>query len=233
MSSKSIPKEMKSIQVVEYNKPYKINTVPVPTSLSPHDLLIKIAVASNCHTETLVSAGVFGTKLPCTASHEGSGTVADLGSAAKDAGFKVGDRIMCGIPYQPCGECGDCKGGRGTEQYCTNVKGMNGVTIDGYFAEYAKVDCRTSTKLPDAVTFLSAAPLACAGRTIWRGVLQTGLESGQWVVIVGSGGGLGHLGIQFAKALGLKVIGVDARDEGLELSKHYGADVVSDARKGK
>jgi propanol-preferring alcohol dehydrogenase len=56
---------------------------------------------------------------------------------------------------------------------------------------------------------------------------------GEWVCLVGSGGGLGHLGIQFAKALGLKVIGVDARDEGLELSKHYGADIVIDARKGK
>jgi len=63
--------------------------------------------------------------------------------------------------------------------------------------------------------------------------LQTELKAGEWVCIVGSGGGLGHLGIQFAKALGLKVIGVDARDEGLALTKEYGADVVVDARKGK
>lgn len=234
MGVESLPKKMKAVQVVEFNKPYKINTVDVPTDLQPHDLLVKVAVASNCHTDGMVSAGTFGTKLPCTGSHEGSGTIAALGDAAKEElGFKEGDRVMCGIMYAPCGTCGDCLGNENCSQYCQNVKGLVGVTIDGAFAEYVRVDARTTTKLPNEVTFLSAAPLACAGRTIWRGVLQTGLKAGEWVVIVGSGGGLGHLGIQFAKALGLKVIGVDARDEGLELSKHYGADVVADARKGK
>lgn len=80
---------------------------------------------------------------------------------------------------------------------------------------------------------MSAAPLACAGRTVWRAVLETELKAGEWVCFVGSGGGLGHLGVQFAKALGLKVIGIDARDEGLGLTKEHGADVVVDARKGK
>lgn len=104
---------------------------------------------------------------------------------------------------------------------------------DGFFAEYALVDARTSTPIPDEVTLESAAPLACAGRTIWRGVLEAGLKSGEWIALVGSGGGLGHLGIQFAKALGLNVVGIDARDEGLALSKENGADLVVDARKGK
>lgn len=229
-----LPSKMKAVQVVEYNKPYKINTVDVPSELGPHDLLVKVAVASNCHTDGMVQAGTFGTKLPCTGSHEGSGTVAAAGDVAKEQfGFKEGDRVMCGIMYQPCDTCVDCLGEVPQVQYCQHIKGLVGVTIDGAFAEYVRVDARTTTKLPDEVTFLSAAPLACAGRTIWRGVLQTGLKAGEWVVIVGSGGGLGHLGIQFAKALGLKVIGVDARDEGLELSKSYGADVVCDARKGK
>jgi len=87
--------------------------------------------------------------------------------------------------------------------------------------------------MPNEVTFESAAPLACAGRTIWRGVTQADLKAGEWICLVGSGGGLGHLGIQFAKALGLQVIGIDARDDGLSLSKDTGADVVLDARKGK
>lgn len=80
---------------------------------------------------------------------------------------------------------------------------------------------------------MSAAPLACAGRTVWRSIVRAELKAGEWIAFVGSGGGLGHLGVQFAKALGLRVIGVDARDEGLELSKEYGADVVLDAREGK
>lgn len=106
------------------------------------------------------------------------------------------------------------------------------MTHDGFFAEYAIADARTSSKLPNAVSFETAAPMACAGSTVWRAVLQAELKEGLWLAIVGSGGGLGHLGIQFAKALGLKVIGIDARDEGLALSKKFGADVVIDARKG-
>ncbi|KAF2675450.1 GroES-like protein [Microthyrium microscopicum] len=233
MGASEIPDTMKAIQVVEFNKPYKINTVKVPKDLQPTDILVKVAVASNCHTDSMVTAGTFGTKLPCTASHEGAGTIVALGKDAEARGFKVGQRVMCGLPLHPCGECGDCRGPENQTQYCSNLDGHCGVHVDGCFAEYVSVDSHSTTPLPDEVSFTSAAPLACAGRTIWRGLLQTGLKAGEWVAIVGSGGGLGHLGIQFAKALGLKVIGVDARDEGLSLSKEQGADVIVDARKGK
>lgn len=234
MAANNIPKEMKAIQVVEFNKPYKLNTVPVPSTaeLGPHDLLVKIAVASYCHTDSMISSGVFGTSLPLTASHEGAGTVVAAGSAAS-ADWPAGTRTMCGLPFHPCNACVDCTGSNESwRQYCVNVEGHCGVHRDGFFAEYALCDARSSTRLPDEVSFLSAAPLACAGRTVWRGVEQAGLEKGQWLAIVGSGGGLGHLGVQFAKKKGLKVIGVDARDDGLEISKAMGADLVVDARKG-
>ncbi|KAK6002898.1 hypothetical protein QM012_001648 [Aureobasidium pullulans] len=231
MDSQSIPKEMKAIQVVEFDKPYKINTVPVPTDLAPEDILVKIGVASNCHTDSMVQHGTFGTKLPVTASHEGAGTVVAVGSSVKN--FKLGDRVMCGLPYHPCGHCQDCYGPETWRQYCTNIAGHSGVHRNGFFAEYALVDSRSSTPIPSQVTLESAAPLACAGRTIWRGVLEANLKAGEWIALVGSGGGLGHLGIQFAKALGLNVVGVDARDEGLAMSRENGADVVVDARKGK
>jgi D-arabinose 1-dehydrogenase-like Zn-dependent alcohol dehydrogenase len=178
----------------------------------------------------MVSKGIFHSDLPLTASHEGSGTVAAIGSSVTK--FKVGDRVMCGIPYKPCGSCGDCSGPENYRQYCTQFGGLKGVTSHGYFAEYAVVGEEFSCKLPDAVSFETAAPLACAGITIWRAVLGADLKKGQWLAMVGSGGGLGHLGIQFAKAKGLNVIGLDVRDEGLELSKKYGADVVVDIRKG-
>jgi propanol-preferring alcohol dehydrogenase len=67
---------------------------------------------------------------------------------------------------------------------------------------------------------------------VYRGVVHSGLRFGDWLAIVGSGGGLGHLGVQFAKALGLNVIGIDARNEGLELTRKGGADVTIDARSG-
>lgn len=105
--------------------------------------------------------------------------------------------------------------------------------MDGGFAEYLVCDARDASIIPEKLDFASAAPLACAGITVWRGVIQANLNEGEWLGIVGSGGGLGHLGIQFAKKKGLKVIGVDARNEGLELSRETGADVVLDARKAK
>lgn len=81
--------------------------VPDPSTLGPHDLLVKVAVASYCHTDSMIQAGVFGTALPVTASHEGAGTVVATGSSAID--FQ-GARVMCGLPFHPCGTCLDCTG---------------------------------------------------------------------------------------------------------------------------
>jgi D-arabinose 1-dehydrogenase-like Zn-dependent alcohol dehydrogenase len=223
---------MRALQVTEFNAPYELRTIPVPQP-GPHDLLVKVAVASYCHTDSMVASGVFKSVLPQTASHEGSGTVVAVGSAVSSS-FKAGDRVMCGIPLHPCGECEDCTGPvEGHRQYCTQMTGHIGVTTHGCAADYVLADARTSTRLPDSVSLLSAAPLACAGRTVFRAVLQTELLPDQWVAIVGSGGGLGHLGIQFARARGLKVVAIDSRDEGLALSKDYGADFVVDARREK
>ncbi|TGJ87322.1 hypothetical protein E0Z10_g1456 [Xylaria hypoxylon] len=230
-STASLPSEMRALQVTEFNSPYELRTIPVPKP-GPHDLLVRVAVASYCHTDSMVAAGIFKSKLPQTASHEGSGTVCAVGDSVSS--FKIGDRVMCGIPLHPCGECEDCTGPiESHRQYCAQTTGHIGVTTQGCAADYAIADARTTTKLPDSVTFMSAAPLACAGRTVYRAVLQTELKPGQWVAIVGSGGGLGHLGIQFARAMGLKVIAIDARDEGLALSKDHGADVVVDGRREK
>lgn len=105
---------------------------------------------------------------------------------------------------------------------------------NGAFQQYLIVDGREAVLVPDNMSFATAAPLACAGMTSWRGVKQCELKRGEWIGIVGSGGGLGHLAVQFAKkAFGLKVVGVDAREEGLALTKEAGADLVLDAREGK
>ncbi|OTA92558.1 hypothetical protein M434DRAFT_74421 [Hypoxylon sp. CO27-5] len=183
----------------------------------------------------MVASGTFHTRLPVTASHEGAGTVAAIGSEVQAQSFRVGDRVMCGLPLHPCGNCMDCVGPEeGYRQYCTRVEGHVGVHVDGCFAEYVRVDERfAATKLPDQAEMRDAAPLACAGRTIWRGVRMAGLKPGEWLAIVGAGGGLGHLGVQFARAMGVRVVGVDARDEGLRLSKEAGADVILDARMGR
>ena len=178
----------------------------------------------------MMLAGVVPAKLPCTASHEGAGTIVATGSEVN--ALSIGDRIMCGLSRNPCGTCADCQGPESCTQYCSDSMGAVGLTLDGAFAEYLICDARKTVKLPDSLSFETAAPLACAGITVWRGVVLADLKPGQWIAIVGSGGGLGHLGIKFAKALGLRVVGIDARDEALGLSRECGADIVLDARKG-
>ncbi|KAI9663507.1 MAG: hypothetical protein M1831_002516 [Alyxoria varia] len=216
-----------------FNSPYTHNHIPVPsaTNLPAHSLLVKVHAASLCHTDLMIRSGVFpSTPLPTTASHEGAGVIVAVGSAVST--LKVGDGVMCGLTSGSCGSCSDCK--QGDLQYCEKKSGIVGIHHDGAFAEYVVVDAGTTVKLPDKVRFQDAAPLACAGATIWRAVKTAGLQRGQTIGIVGSGGGLGHLGVQFAgKVLGLRVVGVEARDEGLELSREFGAGCVVDARKGE
>ncbi|EXJ60750.1 hypothetical protein A1O7_04903 [Cladophialophora yegresii CBS 114405] len=231
MAFEGIPQEMLAVQVVEFNKPYQIHKVPTPTSLKPHEVLLKTVVASLCHTDSMVTAGVFPTKLPCTASHEGTGIVVAVGSQVTN--FKKGDRVMSGLPRNPCGKCFNCQGPNDWHQYCEHIEGTIGIFVDGAFSEYHVVDSRVSCHIPDEVSFASAAPLACAGCTIYRAIIVAEVPEGGWLGIVGAGGGLGHLGIQFAQARGLNVVAVDARDEGLELCKKAGAKHIFDARESK
>ncbi|RAL63243.1 hypothetical protein DID88_004321 [Monilinia fructigena] len=102
MAFEGVPEKMLAAQVVEFKKPYKIHHIPTPRGpLHEHDMLIRVAAASLCHTDSMVSAGIMGTPLPCTASHEGAGTIVAVGSSV--SGFKPGDRILCSLIYHRCG----------------------------------------------------------------------------------------------------------------------------------
>ncbi|EXJ73869.1 uncharacterized protein A1O5_03631 [Cladophialophora psammophila CBS 110553] len=233
-----VPSEMLAAQLVEFKAPPVVQKTKAPAAgdLGPFDLLLRTAVASLCHTDLMVQAGFAMPPkhgLPMTLSHEGTGVVVAAGSSVQD--FKPGDRVMSGITFHSCGHCENCLAPveKDWKQYCFDIDGAAGVMTDGAFAEYHVVDSRMSCKVPDGVSFLTAAPLACAGVTVYRGLQVSGVGKGGWVAIVGAGGGLGHFGVQFAKAAGLNVIAVEARDEGLEIAKKYGADHVLDAREGK
>ncbi|KAK3197023.1 hypothetical protein GRF29_1536g367529 [Pseudopithomyces chartarum] len=92
MASREIPKTMKAAQVVEFNQPLKITSLPPPPNLAPQDLLIRVTVASLCHTDLMVQRSLMETSLPITTSHEGAGTVVATGSAVQN--LKPGDRVM-------------------------------------------------------------------------------------------------------------------------------------------
>lgn len=122
------------------NKPYEVNTVPVPcpSSLHPHDLLVRIGVASLCHTDFMVSSGVFPASLPQTGSHEGAGTVAAMGKDVE--GWRLGDRVMIGLQTHRCGDCVSCNGREDERQYCEGAATRApGVGRDGCFGEFVTV----------------------------------------------------------------------------------------------
>lgn len=211
-----IPKTMRAAVVKDFNKGYEVRDVEVPTNLGPNDILVKIAAAGYCHTDLQVMQGVYassGAKPGLVGSHEPAGVVVKAGSDASKSNIHVGDRVGSINTYAFCGECNACK--RQGQQLCEKLVGMLGLTINGGFAEYMKADARVVAKVPQSIRWEEAAPLFCAGATVYGALLASGVKRGEWIAIVGIGG-LGHLGVQYAKALGAKVIAIDNRREGVE-----------------
>ena len=211
-----IPKTMRAAVVKDFNKGYEVRDVEVPTNLGPNDILVKIAAAGYCHTDLQVMQGVYassGAKPGLVGSHEPAGVVVKAGSDASKSNIHVGDRVGSINTYAFCGECNACK--RQGQQLCEKLVGMLGLTINGGFAEYMKADALVVAKVPQSIRWEEAAPLFCAGATVYGALLASGVKRGEWIAIVGIGG-LGHLGVQYAKALGAKVIAIDNRREGVE-----------------
>jgi D-arabinose 1-dehydrogenase-like Zn-dependent alcohol dehydrogenase len=201
---------------VQYNKDYQLrNDIPVPKP-GPREILIQIAAAGFCHTDYQVYEGAYKTELAHTGSHEPVGTIAALGSSVSGS-WKIGDRVGAFLFREPCGKCNDCKWyaasheGELNARYCDN-KVMGGIRgADGGFAEYMITSDDAIVRIPVGVPFEQAAPLMCAGATVFTAIKETGLVPGQTLAVVGIGA-LGLLAIQFAKALGLRVAAIHHRD---------------------
>lgn len=211
-----IHKTMRAAVVKDFNKGYEVRDVPVPADLGPNDILVKIAAAGYCHTDLQVMEGVYessGAKPGLIGSHEPVGIVVKAGSDAGKSNIHVGDRVGSINTYGYCGTCDMCQ--NQGQQLCEKLVGMLGLTINGGFAQYMKADARVVSKVPESIPSDEAAPLFCAGATVYGELLASGVKAGHWLAIVGIGG-LGHLGVQYAKALGCKVIAIDRRKEGIE-----------------
>lgn len=156
--------------------------------------------------------------------HEGVGHVAAVGKDVKSV--KEGDRV--GVPWlhSACGHCRYCL--TGWETLCLEQQNT-GYSVNGGFAEYVLADPDYVGLLPDALAFAPAAPVLCAGVTVYKGLKETDTKPGDTVVISGIGG-LGHLAVQYAKAMGRHVIAVDVADDKLRLAREMGADAVINAR---
>jgi propanol-preferring alcohol dehydrogenase len=217
--------KMQAAQVVEFGKPLVFKELDVPTP-GPGQILVKTEACGVCHTDLHARNGDWPLKpaLPFTPGHEGIGIVAALGTGV--TAVKEGDRV--GVPwlYSACGHCEYCLAAQ--EPVCADAQ-FGGYTKNGGFAEFIIADPNYVAHIPAGLAAVDAAPLICAGITSYKGIKETQALPGQWVVISGIGG-LGHLGVQYAKAMGLHVCAVDIDDGKLAHATRLGADAVVNAK---
>jgi propanol-preferring alcohol dehydrogenase len=215
---------MKAARVHRFGEPLVIEEVPVP-EVRPGTILVRIAASGVCHTDLHAATGDWPVKpsLPFIPGHEGVGTVAAVGAGV--TGVKEGDRV--GVPWlhTACGACEHCV--TGWETLCERQQNT-GYSVDGGFAEYVLADPRYVGHLPDTLAFAPAAPVLCAGVTVYKGLKEAEVKPGEWVVISGIGG-LGHMAVQYAKAMGMHVAAVDIAEPKLDLAKKLGADLAVNA----
>nr|WP_298413339.1 alcohol dehydrogenase AdhP [uncultured Halomonas sp.] len=219
-------KTMKAAVVRAFGEPLEIEEVEVPRP-GKGEVLVKIAASGVCHTDLHAAHGDWPVKPspPFIPGHEGVGHVAAVGEGVDYV--KEGDRV--GIPwlYSACGHCEHCL--RGWETLCESQQNT-GYSVNGGFADYAVGEAAYVGHLPDSVDFVDIAPVLCAGVTVYKGLKMTDTKPGQWVVISGIGG-LGHMAVQYAKAMGLNVAAVDIDDGKLALAERLGATVTVNAMK--
>ncbi|MEQ4619155.1 MAG: alcohol dehydrogenase AdhP [Corticimicrobacter sp.] len=216
---------MKAAVLRTFGQPLQIEEVTVPRP-GPGDILVKIEACGVCHTDLHAVEGDWPVKPnpPFIPGHEGVGHVVAVGAGVTHV--KEGDRV--GIPwlYSACGHCEHCLGG--WETLCESQQNA-GYSVNGGFAEYALAAADYVGKLPDNVGFVEIAPILCAGVTVYKGLKMTEAKPGQWVAISGIGG-LGHVAVQYARAMGLNVAAVDVDDSKLALARSLGAEVTVNAR---
>jgi propanol-preferring alcohol dehydrogenase len=212
-------KMMKAAVVHEFGKPLVIEDVPVPVP-GAGEILVKVMACGVCHTDLHAAEGDWPVKpsLPFIPGHEVAGVVAALGPGVTD--FKPGDAVGVAWLHDACMRCEYCE--TGWETVCEHQHNT-GYSRDGI------ATAPFAARLPAGVDFAQIAPILCAGVTTYKGLKETEARPGEWVAISGIGG-LGHVAIQYAKAMGLHVAALDIAPDKLALARAAGVDIAVDAR---
>ena len=208
--------------VPSINGKWEVKEVPTP-QVNTNQVLLKIHASGICYTDVHITKGGLGVKFPHTIGHEPAGEIVDLGEGVTTR--KVGDRV--GVPWlqSTCGRCEWCQ--RGKLFFCPNHIGT-GINIAGGHAEYMVAYADATQLIPNGLSYDQAAPIFCAGYTVYSGLRLANPKPHERVAVVGIGA-LGHLGIQYSKAAGFETIAVTHSKDKEELAYKLGADsVVSD-----
>jgi alcohol dehydrogenase, propanol-preferring len=218
---------MKVAVVEQFKKPLVFQEWDIPAP-GPGQILVKTAACGVCYTDVHAARGDWPVKptLPFIPGHEAIGRVVVVGAGV--TAVKMGDRV--GVPwlYSACGHCEYCLSA--WETVCAQAQ-FGGYTRNGGFAEYLLADPNYVAHVPPGLGAAEAAPLICAGITSYKGIKETAAKPGEWIAISGVGG-LGHLAIQYAKAMGLRVCAIDVNDGKLAHAQRLGADLLVNAEAG-
>ena len=220
---------MKAAVCEAFGKPLVVKDVPEP-SIGPGEVLIRMIGCGVCHSDLHLVDGEWkdwGTPLPIIPGHEVTGVVERAGDLVSS--LKPGDRV--GVPWMQyaCGQCPACRSG--AEMLCAAQK-STGVTVHGGYAERVKAPAAFTHRIPEGLDLVTAAPLLCAGITVFSPLRRAGNLAGKTVAVAGIGG-LGHLGIRMAAAMGAHVVAITRGNEKNALARELGAREVIDSEKEK
>lgn len=221
MGIQSIP-ELQWAQVVEEaGGPLFYKQIPVPKP-GPDEILVKMRYTGVCHTDLHAKNGDWPlpVKMPLVGGHEGAGHVAAKGELVKD--FEIGDAAGIKWLNSSCLSCEFCR--QTDESQCEQAQ-LSGYTVDGTFQQYAVGKAALASKLTKNTPLDAVAPVLCAGITVYKGLKESGVRPGQTVAIVGAGGGLGSLALQYAKAMGIHTVAIDGGEEKRKMCLELGAEV--------
>jgi propanol-preferring alcohol dehydrogenase len=211
-------------KAVEVSAPGVLRVVERPISEpGAGQVRIRVEACGICHTDAATVMGVYpGLTLPRVPGHEVVGRVEALGSGVSR--WKIGQRVGVGLIAGEDGSCEPCR--RGDIVNCQNPV-VSGVTVDGGYAEVMVAEARAIASIPDELNSAEAAPLLCAGITTYNALRNAGLRGGDLVAVQGIGG-LGHLGVQFARHMGFRTVAIGRGGDKEKLAKGLGAHVYID-----
>jgi D-arabinose 1-dehydrogenase-like Zn-dependent alcohol dehydrogenase len=200
--------------------------VPQP---GPGRVRIAVEACGVCHSDAIfVSDGLPGISFPEVPGHEIAGRIEELGEGVRDSGWQVGDRVAVGWFGGSCGHCTPCR--QGDFIVCRNLQ-VPGWTYDGGFAEKVLAPADALARIPDALTAGDAGPMACAGVTVFNGLRRSSARPGDLVAVLGLGG-LGHLGVQYAVAMGFETAAIARGPQKADFAKQLGAHHYIDSTSG-
>jgi alcohol dehydrogenase len=216
----------RAAQVAAPGAPFGIVEREVPQP-GPRHVRIAVEAGGICHSDTLfVDAALPGVRFPLVPGHEIAGRIEALGEGTP--GWQVGDRVAVGWFGGACGHCTPCR--QGDFVVCENLK-VPGWAYDGGYAEKVVVPVDALATIPDALAAVDAGPLACAGVTTFNGLRRSSARPGDLVAVLGIGG-LGHLGVKYAAAMGFETVaiarGADKAEFAEQLGAHHYVDSTAD-----